>query len=55
MFQMNQLNSFVRPDELRHGFPPFQTTGIDDDILLAMRLDEDTPTVLCRSTLGLSE
>ena len=23
MFQMNQLNSFVRPDELRHGFPPF--------------------------------
>jgi hypothetical protein len=33
MFQMNQLNSFVRPDELRHGFPPFQTTGVDDSIL----------------------
>ena len=25
MFQMNQLNSFVRPNELRHGSPPFQT------------------------------
>jgi hypothetical protein len=37
MFQMNQLNSFGRPDELRHGFSPFQTTGIDDDILLAMK------------------
>jgi hypothetical protein len=36
---MNQLNSFVRPrpDELRHGFPPFQTTGIADGILLAMK------------------
>jgi len=33
---MNQLNSFVRFNELGHSSPPFLTTGVDDSNLWAM-------------------